>query len=85
VTPSTRTLGLGASAVAGAASSSTATPSPTQSGSASAQHGRDGFPGHGTAAEEAAEKPVTGSAADQAKAAAVKAIGSGTAGAVTTD
>jgi hypothetical protein len=43
------------------------------------------FPAHGTDAHEALEKPVTGSAADQAKAAAVKEVGSGTAGDVTTD
>ena len=43
------------------------------------------MPQHGTAAHEDAEKPVTGSAAAKARAAAVKAVGSGTAGAVTTD
>jgi hypothetical protein len=43
------------------------------------------FPAHGSAAHEDAEKPVTGSAASQAQAAAVKSVGSGTAGAVTTD
>jgi 1,4-alpha-glucan branching enzyme len=40
---------------------------------------------HGTAAHEALEKPVTGTDAAKAEAAAVKAVGSGTAGAVTTD
>ena len=39
----------------------------------------------GTAAHEDAEKAVTGSAAEKAQAAAVKAAGSGTAGDVTTD
>ena len=43
------------------------------------------IPAHGSAAHEDAEKPVTGDAAIKAKAAAVKAVGSGTAGAVTTD
>jgi hypothetical protein len=43
------------------------------------------MPAHGTAAHEDAEKAVTGSAAAKAQAAAVKAVGSGTAGAVTTD
>ena len=43
------------------------------------------MPPHGSAAHEAAETPVTGSAATQAQAAAVKSVGSGTAGAVTTD
>jgi hypothetical protein len=51
------------------------------------QRGHHGFggPGHGTAAHENAEQAVTGTAATQALAAAVKAVGSGTAGAVTTD
>jgi hypothetical protein len=43
------------------------------------------MPAHGTAAHENAEKAVTGATATKAKAAAVKAVGSGTAGAVTTD
>jgi hypothetical protein len=43
------------------------------------------MPAHGTAAHEDAEKAVTGAAATKAQAAAVKAVGSGTAGAVTTD
>jgi hypothetical protein len=49
--------------------------------------GRGGFggPGHGTAAHENAEKAVTGDAATKAQAAAVKSVGSGTAGAVTSD
>jgi hypothetical protein len=42
-------------------------------------------PAHGTAAHEDAEKAVTGDAATKAQAAAVKALGGGTAGAVTTD
>ena len=55
------------------------------------QGGRDGHhgfggPEHGTAAHEGAEKPVTGTAADKAKAAAEKSVGSGsTATEVTTD
>jgi hypothetical protein len=48
-------------------------------------HGGFGGPPHGTAAHEDAEKPVTGDAATKAQAAAVKSVGSGTAGAVTTD
>jgi hypothetical protein len=43
------------------------------------------MPAHGTAAHEDAEKAVTGTAATKAQAAAVKAAGGGTAGAVTTD
>src|SRR4051794_35896023 len=46
---------------------------------------RASFPAHGSAAHEDAETPVTGSAASQAQAAAVKYLGGGTAGAVTTD
>jgi hypothetical protein len=78
-------LALGASALAGAATSqSTTTPSgspPTNSQAPPAFRG----PAHGTAAHEDAEKPVTGAAASKAQAAAVKALGGGTAGAVTTD
>lgn len=47
--------------------------------------GSPSFPAHGSAAHEDAEKAVTGSAASQAKSAAVKYVGSGTVGAVTTD
>jgi hypothetical protein len=43
------------------------------------------MPAHGTAAHEDAEKPVTGATAAKAQAAAVKSVGGGTAGAVTTD
>ena len=43
------------------------------------------MPAPGTAAHENAEKTVTGTAADKAKAAAIKAVGGGTAGTVTTD
>jgi hypothetical protein len=43
------------------------------------------MPAHGTAAHEDAEKAVTGATASKAQAAAVKAVGGGTAGAVTTD
>jgi hypothetical protein len=61
------------------AAGSTATPTPTTI------RGSPSFPAHGSAAHEDAEKPVTGSAADRAKAAAVKYVGGGTAGEVTTD
>jgi ferric-dicitrate binding protein FerR (iron transport regulator) len=43
------------------------------------------MPAPGTAAHENAEKAVTGAAAAEAQAAAVKAAGGGTAGKVTTD
>ena len=75
---------IGGAAIANAASSpsttsatSTTTPAPSQS--------RQGFPAPGTAAHEDAEKPVTGTAAAKARAAAVRAVGGGTAGPVTTD
>lgn len=80
-------LALGGSAIAGAATSnssnsSTATPSPTAPSKAQ----RPNFPAPGTAAHEAAEKPVTGDVATKARAAAVKSVGTGsTAGEVTTD
>jgi uncharacterized membrane protein YkoI len=70
---------FGGAAVAGAASSGSATTTTTTASSASS------LPQHGSAAHEDAEKAVTGSAAAQAQAAAVKSVGSGTAGAVTTD
>ena len=83
---------LAAGAVAGgvlagslSANAATGTPTPSSSSSTSSAHDRGGFPDHGTAAHEGAEKPVTGSNATKAQAAAVKSVGSGTAGAVTTD
>jgi len=77
-------LALGASAIAGAASSSTSTTS-SQSASSAQAPPRFSGPAHGTAAHEDAEKAVSGAAATKAQAAAVKSVGSGTAGAVTTD
>lgn len=77
-------LALGGAAIADAATSSTSTSS---SSSAAGRPVRPAFrgPAHGTAAHEDAEKPVTGAAAVKAQAAAVKSVGGGTAGAVTTD
>ncbi len=77
-------LALGGSAIAGAATSSTST---TTTQGASPPQGAPAFngPAPGTAAHEDAEKAVTGDAAAKAQAAAVKSVGSGTAGAVTTD
>ena len=68
----------------------TSTPSSSDSSSSSSsttttEQPRATYPAHGTAEHEALEKPVTGSAASQAQAAAVEAVGSGTAGDVTTD
>jgi hypothetical protein len=75
---------IGGATIANAATSSsttsstgTATTAPTQT--------RPSFPAPGSASHENAEKPVTGTAAAKAQAAAVKSVGGGTAGAVTTD
>ena len=62
------------------AAGSTPMPSSTSGGI----DGGGNYPAHGTAAHEALEKPVTGTNATQAQAAAVKAVGDGQAGAVTT-
>ena len=84
-------LALGGSAIATAATSqSTTTASqssgtPTQAASSSQSPPAFTGPAHGTAAHEDAEKTVTGAAAAKAQAAAVKAVGSGKAGAVTSD
>src|SRR5207248_6291769 len=77
-------LALGGSAIAGAASSQTTSTSASGGSSTQARPAFNG-PAHGTAAHEDAEKAVTGAAAAKAQAAAVKLVGSGTAGAVTTD
>ncbi|HST26670.1 MAG TPA: hypothetical protein VLJ76_11850, partial [Gaiellaceae bacterium] len=84
-------LAVGGSAIADAASSqspaatvTTTTQSSSSSSSTQAAPPAN-MPAHGTAAHEDAEKAVTGSAAAKAQAAAVKAVGSGTAGDVTTD
>jgi len=77
-------LALGGSAIAGAASSQTASSTPSSGSSTQARPAFNG-PAPGTAAHEDAEKPVTGAAAAKAQAAAVKSVGGGTAGPVTTD
>ena len=84
---------IGGAVLAGAAGANAATSSTdtgtsyssTASGESGTQQNRGSFPAHGSAAHEALEKPVTGANATKAQAAAVKAVGSGTAGAVTTD
>ena len=80
-----KVLAIGAAAVAlaigGAAIANAATSQPSATPSAQATS----MPQHGTTAHENAEKAVTGTAATTAQAAAVKAAGSGTAGAVTSD
>jgi nicotinic acid phosphoribosyltransferase len=79
---------IGGGAIANAATS-TSTPSSSSSSPAAPATGQAprafNGPAHGTAAHENAEKTVTGAAAAQAQAAAVKSVGSGTAGAVTSD
>jgi hypothetical protein len=73
-------LAAGGAVLGNAATSpSTSTTTTTSSGSSSSA-----LLAHGSAAHENAETPVTGDAATKAQAAAVKAVGSGTAGAVTT-
>ena len=78
-------LALGGSAIAGAATSSSSSSSSSNGTSSSKTPPAFKGPAHGTAAHEDAEKAVTGAAAEKAQAAAVKSIGSGTAGPVTTD
>ena len=78
-------LALGGSALAGAATSHTTTGSTAKSAQAGQGRPPMNGPAHGTAAHENAEKAVTGDAATKAQAAAVKSVGSGTAGDVTTD
>ena len=73
---------LGGAAIAGAAQSQGST---TTSSSQPPAAAAPNWPAHGTAAHEDAEQPVSGSAATKAQAAAVKAVGGGTAGSVTTD
>lgn len=72
-----------ASTSSGSKSTTSAPTAPTQA--PAAQQAPPNMPAHGTAAHEDAEKAVTGSAAAKAQAAAVKAVGSGTVGGVTTD
>jgi hypothetical protein len=78
-------LALGGSAIAGAASSSSTTTTSTGQGASAAQPPAFNGPAHGTPAHEDAEKAVTGEASTKAQAAAVKSVGSGSAGAVTSD
>lgn len=74
---------LGTTMSANAATTSTTTPAASSaSGSSSTA---PSIPAHGSAAHENAETTVTGSAASQAQAAAVKYVGSGTAGPVTSN
>jgi hypothetical protein len=77
---------VGGAAVAGAATSHSGTTSTTPAPAAGQPPpGLRNMPAPGTAAHEDAEKAVTGGSATKARAAAVKAVGGGTAGDVTTD
>ena len=75
---------VGGAAVAGAATPHSGTATPATASGKPPPALRD-MPAPGTAAHEDREKPVTGEAADEAKAAAVKTVGGGTAGDVATD
>jgi hypothetical protein len=83
------TGGAIAAAAAGGAVVANAATSSTSSASSAAQPAQRmapaNMPAHGTASHEDAEKAVRGAAAAKAQAAAVKYLGGGTAGAVTTD
>ena len=76
---------VGGAAAAGAASSNSRTTTVPPAPSGKPPPALRNMPAPGTAAHEEHEKAVTGEAADKAKAAAVKAVGGGTAGDVTTD
>lgn len=78
---------IGGAVLAGTLSANAATPSPTSStaSTATGEGGSSTFPEHGSASHESAETAVTGANATKAQAAAVKAVGGGTAGAVTSD
>jgi hypothetical protein len=76
-------IAVGGAAIGSAATSSSTTTTTTTAAPSSPPAST--MPPHGSAAHEAAEKTVTGDAATKAQAAAVKIVGSGTAGAVTTD
>src|SRR5262249_37182857 len=67
------------------ANAATSSPSPSSTSSTPSDGAPASMPDHGTAAHENTEVAVTGDKATQAQAAAVKYVGSGTAGAVTTD
>jgi hypothetical protein len=77
-------LALGGSALANAATSSSSNTTSTTGTTAPARPPAN-FPAHGTAAHEDAEKTVTGESATKAQEAAIKSLGGGTAGEVTTN
>ncbi len=76
---------VGGAAVAGAATSHSGTTAAPSAASGKPPPALRNMPAPGTAAHEDHEQAVAGAAADKAKAAAVKAVGGGTAGDVTTN
>jgi hypothetical protein len=76
---------VGGAAVAGAANSNSGATTVPSAASGKPPPALRNMPAPGTAAHEEHEKAVTGEAADKAKAAALKAVGGGTAEDVTTD
>ena len=83
-------IAVGATTLAVSAASSpspVASPAPASPGQGSGASGAaaPSMPAHGSSEHEGAETPVTGDNAAKAQAAAVKSLGGGTAGAVTTD
>src|SRR2546421_1935657 len=76
---------VGGAAVAGAATSHSGTAATPATASGKPLPALRNMPAPGTAAHEDHETAVTGEAADKAKAAAVKAVGGGTADDVTTN
>jgi len=76
---------VGGAAVAGAATSHSGDTTIPAVAAAHTPPGLQKMPAPGSASHEDHERAVTGDAADKAKAAAVKAVGGGTAGDVTTD
>ena len=76
---------VGGAAVAGAATSHPGAATAPAAPSDKPPPGMPNMPAPGTAAHEDHEKAVTGEAATKAQAAAVKAVGGGTGGDVTTD
>ncbi len=78
-------VAAGGGAIANAATSSTTMSSSSGTPANAQAPPQFNSPAPGTAAHEDAEKAVTGAAAAKAQAAAVKSVGGGTAGAVTSD
>lgn len=78
-------VAVGMMATLATTAANAASPSPTTPPASSTTGAPPNMPAHGTPAHENAEVAVTGANAAKAQAAAVKAVGGGTAGAVTTD